>query len=137
VNTQKSGWLHKKVGKNKSESVLVMCVRVWVHDSYKTEDKEGKGRRRVFCFWFVFLIFFGWLSREVCFRVVGSAGRSPSSSHGVRLESCFFKLLILGQIIRRGGGKSRATNMSLVDYASDDDAGDSEPQPMVASPSHR
>jgi hypothetical protein len=26
--------------------------------------------------------------------------------------------------------------MSLVDYASDDDAGDSEPQPMVASPSH-
>ncbi len=118
--------------------VSCLCVCVWAHDSYKTEDEEGKGRRRrVFCFWFVFLIFFGWVSREVCFRVVGSAGRSPSSSHGGRLESCFFKLLILGQIIRRGGGKSRATNMSLVDYASDDDAGDSEPQPMVASPSHR
>jgi hypothetical protein len=35
VNTQKNGWLHKKVGKNKSESVLVVCVCVWVHDSYK------------------------------------------------------------------------------------------------------
>ncbi len=87
---------------------LCVCVCVCVCGcmilTKQKTSREGEGDEEVFCFWFVFLIFFGWVSREVCFRVVGSAGRSPSSSHDVRLESCFFKLLILGQIIRRGGG---------------------------------
>lgn len=46
--------------------------------------------------------FVGWVNCEVCFMVVGSISRLASSSHGVKLESCFFKLFILGQIIRRG-----------------------------------
>jgi len=67
--------------------------------------------------------------------VVGSISKLTSSSHGVRLENCFFKLFILGQIIRRGGN-FHATNMFLVNYAFDDDVGDFELQPMVVSPSH-
>jgi hypothetical protein len=46
--------------------------------------------------------FVGWASCEVCFMVMGSISRLASSSHGVRLGSCFFKLFILGQIIMRG-----------------------------------
>jgi hypothetical protein len=55
-------------------------------------EKEGEGE----------FIFVGWVSHEVCFMVVGSISRLASSNHSVRFESCFFKLFILGQIIRRG-----------------------------------
>jgi hypothetical protein len=98
--------------------------------------KEKEGEEEFFVSGFFFFLFFGWVSCEVCFRVVGYACRSPSSSHGVRSKRCFFKLLILGQSIRRGegGGESHATNMSFMDYAFDDDVGNFEPQPMVASP---
>jgi len=37
----------------------------------------------------------------------------------------------------QGGGKFHATNMSLMNYAFDDDVGDFEFQPMVAYPSHK
>jgi hypothetical protein len=66
-----------------------------MHDYYKIEDEREKEGEEVF-------FFVGWVSHEVCFMVVGSISKLTSSSHGVRLESCFFKLFILGQIIRRG-----------------------------------